>query len=101
MNRTLTCYAYGHGKMWEAICVDLDLAVDGVSLDDVKRKLTGVMHTYIEDASKEDEKTRVSLLNRKAPLWLRCKLRLMHAWYATKQKKSNDGYEAFGMQCAA
>lgn len=62
---------YGHGGRWEGLCLDLDIAVEGRSLSEVKSLLSEAVSTYIADALKEDEPTRSALLNRKVPLRVR------------------------------
>jgi hypothetical protein len=68
MRKRLLCYAEGHGEAWEAFCLDLDLAVQGRSFEEVYRSLNAVIRDYVEAALKEDRATAKQLLNRKAPL---------------------------------
>jgi hypothetical protein len=56
---------------WEALCLDLDLAVEGGSLEEVRLTLNSSIATYVEDALKEEPSTRDALLHRRAPLWVR------------------------------
>ena len=74
--RSLVCIATGHGDQWEAFCLDLDLAVQGKSYDEVRKLLDRAVHMYVERALSMPEPTRSQLLNRKAPL----SVRLMWAW---------------------
>ncbi len=67
----LTCMAQGHGDAWEAICLDLDIAVQGESFNDVKRALEDAIASYLEAARREDPQTRQRLLARRAPLSVR------------------------------
>jgi predicted RNase H-like HicB family nuclease len=55
--RRFLCFAHGRDSAWEAICLDLDLAVQGSSFDEVKELLSESISTYLEDALKEDERT--------------------------------------------
>jgi hypothetical protein len=71
MERTVLCFAHGHEGAWEAICLDYDIAVAGRSFEEVKAVLGRAIATYVEDALKEDERTRRVLLNRRAPLHVR------------------------------
>lgn len=71
MRRSLQCFAYGHGSEWQAICVDLDIAVAGRSRQDVMKRLEGAIQSYIEDAMQEDPQTRARLLSRRAPWHVR------------------------------
>lgn len=70
MSRPFRCFAHGGPSGWEAICVDLDLAVQGESFDQVKALLDEAVHEYIESARHEPAETRDRLLNRKAPWWV-------------------------------
>lgn len=72
--RKFNCYAWGRPGDWEAICVDLDLAVQGESLEEVIRELRDAFDTYLEYISELPEKERAGFLNRKAPLGLRLRL---------------------------
>ena len=65
------CYADVRNGRWQAVCLDLDLMVEGSSKEDVKNRLTQMVHTYIEDARKESEPARRQLLSRRAPLRVR------------------------------
>jgi hypothetical protein len=72
MRRFLTCVAREHsGGVWEALCLDFDIAVQGRSFDEVKNQLDVALTSYVTDAMAEDEKTRAALLNRRAPLFAR------------------------------
>lgn len=65
---TLLCFAHGRDSEWEAICVDLDIAVTGRSLGEVSDLLERAVSSYIEDAKKESPETCKQLLLRRAPL---------------------------------
>ena len=67
----LVCVAHGHGDRWEAFCLDYDLAVQGVSLPEVREKLEHALHDYVSAAQSEAEPTRSQLLNRRAPFFVR------------------------------
>lgn len=73
MDRAATsfrCFAHGGNAGWEAMCVDLDIAVQGDSFDDVKQLLDHAVTDYIAAAKAEDAGTRAVLLNRRAPWWV-------------------------------
>src|SRR3979490_3332714 len=76
MARELLCVARGDGEWWEAICLDLDLAVQGRSFDEVRALLEEAVNTYVEDANAEAEPARSQLLARRVPLHVR----LLWAW---------------------
>lgn len=64
---TFLCFAHGSDQGWEAICVDLDIAVQGDSFDDVRNGLNHAVETFVEDAAAESDEDRASLLSRRAP----------------------------------
>ncbi|MDR6093165.1 DUF1902 domain-containing protein [Stenotrophomonas sp. SORGH_AS_0321] len=70
----LRCFAERDDGLWVAHCLDLSLAVQGDSLDEVKRKLDLQIRDYVQDALVgEDREHAGYLLKRKAPLslWVR------------------------------
>ncbi len=77
--RQLRCYATCDEQGWEAICVDLNVAVQGRSLTEVRGMLSRAIALYIEEAKKEDPKTRERLLCRRAPLGIRTRYELGRA----------------------
>lgn len=74
--REFLCVARRASDWWEALCLDLDLAVQGRSFDEVQALLQEAVNTYIEDASAEAEPARSRLLARHVPLHVR----LMWGW---------------------
>lgn len=71
MRDNLYCIASGHGREWEAFCLDFDLAVQGSSFDEVHDLLDGAIRMYVERVMIEPEPARTQLLNRKAPFFVR------------------------------
>lgn len=71
--RILHCYASGRDGDWEAICLDLDVAVQGGSFDDVHRSLRDAVTLYLETVGTLPEEQRGHLLHRSAPLGVRLK----------------------------
>lgn len=67
----LLCFAEGRGASFEAICIDLDISVQGSSFQEVYQGLNEAIRTYIEDAEKEDEAQMRRLLTRRAPWYVR------------------------------
>ena len=70
----LRCLAERDGNVWVASCLDLSLAAQGDSLDEVKKKLEQMIFEYVLDATVgEDREHADVLLNRKAPLasWIK------------------------------
>lgn len=70
----LRCYAENKGDYWQAFCLDLTLAAQGDSFEEVKEKLDDMICDYVYDALQgEDSEYADQLLTRKAPLsyWLK------------------------------
>jgi hypothetical protein len=67
----LVCVARGHERIWEAFCLDFDLAVQGHSLEEVRDTLELAIKDYVDTANAENEPTRSQLLNRRAPFFVR------------------------------
>jgi hypothetical protein len=69
----LRCYIEGAGRSWQGICVDLDIAAEGESLEEVRTVLDDMISTYLDSAMTYPTEERQRLLNRKSPLLLRIK----------------------------
>jgi hypothetical protein len=73
----LVLRCYGHrvnGGRWFGVCVDLNLAAEADSRDQLKEKLYDVIVSYIETVLETDDKDSIpSLLSRRAPIndWLK------------------------------
>ena len=65
------CYIYGKDSDWEAVCTDLDISVQGDSLEHAKSLLNGAITSFLEVLEEEPEADRKRLLNRRSPIWLR------------------------------
>ena len=69
VQRILHCFAKGdETNGWEAICVDLDIAVEASTFDEAKACLNRAIGTYIEDAMAEGPEEAARLLSRRAPV---------------------------------
>jgi hypothetical protein len=70
----LRCYCERSGDIWQAFCIDLNLATQGDSPEEVKRKLHEQINSFVYDALVgEDKEYAEQLLKRKAPLEFRLK----------------------------
>ena len=98
---TCVCYVFGHGDQWEGLCVDLDLAVTGRSLEEVRDRLGQSIGSYVEDALQEDSVTTKRLLRRRAPLRIRLGLLLRMAREAIGNRRDGDDrfFGSFGVPC--
>ena len=72
-NRTLHCYAEGRDGDWEAICLDLDIAVQGSSFEEVFSSLQEVISLYLDSVTDLPPQDRPGLLHRPAPFAVRFK----------------------------
>jgi predicted RNase H-like HicB family nuclease len=83
MPRLLRCYAENEGRGWEAICLDVDVAVQAATFDEAVRELREALAVYFETVRDLSEQDRERLLNRRAPLSLRAKffLRALRALF--------------------
>ena len=101
MRRVLRCYAEGHDGQWEAFCLDLDIAVQGNSFDQVFHGLNEAIGAYRESVATLPESERSRLLHRPAPL----SLRLKFLWYALRslfgRDDGDDFHHQFTVPCAA
>lgn len=103
MEHRVLCYAMGHDEgRWEAICVDLDIAVEGTSFRNVQSRLESAIRSYVEEALKEEPHIAQKLLNRRSPLRVRLRL-----WAATQlfqlRRRSTEARSAatFEVPCPA
>ncbi len=70
----LRCYAEKKDSIWQAFCIDLNLAVQGETRDEVRVKLQRQISSYLYDALEgEDKEYAAQLLSRKAPIVFRAK----------------------------
>ena len=68
-NLVLSCYAEQKGPVWQAFCLDFNLAAQGGTISEVKAKLHSQISEYIYDALEgEDRAYAHQLLRRRAPL---------------------------------
>ena len=77
MSLAFRCYAYGRGQDWEAICVDLDIAVFGSSVEEVKASLDTCIQMYLERVFELPPAEQRPFLTRKAPWHVRTRLAFM------------------------
>ena len=70
----LQCYAYRRGQRWHAICTDLDIAVDGESLQSAAASLETSIDLYLEHVAELPSEERGRFLTRRAPWRVRASL---------------------------
>ena len=101
MSKTINCYAVGTDGQWEALCLDLDIAVQGDSFTDVFESLNKAVSLYLESVKALPESERAHLLHRPAPLSVRLSF-LLHALRSLLSRRESDRYHhQFTMPLAA
>nr|VFJ67650.1 MAG: hypothetical protein BECKFW1821C_GA0114237_101242 [Candidatus Kentron sp. FW] len=74
----LRCYAENKNDQWQAFCIDINIAAQGETFEEVHGKLISMVNGYIYDATVGEHREYADqLLNRKAPLGFRTK----YLWY--------------------
>jgi len=102
MAKTLACYARGGSEGWEAICVDLDIAVQGETFDEVYHLLRAEIADYLACAAQEAPDQARRLMTRSAPWYVRLRLKLAFLWIWFIHSGSDDGNTAgFTVPCHA
>jgi hypothetical protein len=66
---------------WEAVCLDLDIAVQGQSFEETYGSLRDGIAQYVDYVATLPESDKARLLNRKAPVSVRAKF----LWLAISQ----------------
>ena len=67
MNPGFQCYVHGRGGVWHAICVDLDIAVDGASRRIAEESLAAAIDMHLEWASELPREERARFMARRVP----------------------------------
>ena len=92
-------------KVWQALCLDLDLAVQGCSLDEAKERLREAVSEYVRSADEEPEPLRSQLLARKAPLSVRlawgARILLSRALAISGRSRVRNDAVRFPVECPA
>ena len=88
----LRFFIEGSGASWHGMCIDLDIAAQGESLDEVRSVLMDMVNTYLESVVTYPEPERHRLLNRKAPLAIRMKfmLRFFMAYLVARKREGDN-----------
>jgi hypothetical protein len=72
-SRSLRCYAEGRNGDWEAICLDLDIAVQGGFFEEVFSSLQEAISLYLKSVTDLPPQEQRALLYRPAPFPVRFK----------------------------
>jgi|SRR6516164_115898 hypothetical protein len=98
--RVLRCYAVSReARSWEAICLDLDIAVQGDSFADVSRKLGEAIRSYVEYVVTLPEEDRERLMHRRAPWHIRFKFVSGTILTMLFHRPDGGGRQSFGLPC--
>lgn len=101
MDRAIWCFAEGRGGSWEAICLDLDLSVQGDSFDQVYQDLHQSIEMYLEYVAGLPQAEQAQFLNRRAPLWLRLRTIWMLVWSVLQRRPGGEERAGFLIHCHA
>ena len=77
MDLRLKCYVHGGGASWEAICVDLNVAVGGSSQQEVRASLRKAVGLYLETVATLPTAEQEGFLSRRAPWHTRARLAIL------------------------
>jgi predicted RNase H-like HicB family nuclease len=95
--RILYCYASGRQGAWEAICLDLDIAVQGQSFEEVSALLREAIALYLETVSELPEAERPAFWSRPVPFWTRLGFAAEAFWSALRAKADGELKHQFTM----
>lgn len=95
--RILYCYASGHDGAWEAICLDLDIAVQGRSFEEASQRLKEAIALYLETVAELPEVERTAFLSRPVPFRTRLVFALEAFWSALRGTTNGDLKHQFTM----
>ena len=101
MHRVLRCYAEGRDGEWEAICLDLDIAVQAQSFEKVFESLVEAIESHVNTVLTLPESERRHLLYRPAPLSVRLKFLLYALRSLFARRDGNELRHQFEVPCAA
>ena len=95
--RVLYCYATGREGAWEAICLDLDIAVQGTSFEEASTLLQEAIALYLQTVSELPEEERAALLSRSVPFWTRLSFAIEAFWSTLRAKANGELKHQFTM----
>ncbi|MET7247394.1 hypothetical protein ABZT49_28990 [Methylobacterium sp. EM32] len=95
----LLCFAKGRPGRWEAICVDLDIAVQGETQQEVLTLMQTSIANYLEAVNAEEPAVRALLLRRRAPWHVRAGLVIGFLWHALTRRDRGDYRASYELPC--
>ena len=93
MRLAFRCCAHGSDRSWEAICVDLDIAVFGASFQEVEASLDTCIQMYLEWVAELPEMERRRFLTRRSPWYVRARLAFMTWLYSFRVGVTYQGFK--------
>ena len=96
MDLKLKCYVHGGEASWEAICVDLNVAVCGNSQREVRASLRKAVDLYLETVAALPTAEQDGFLSRRAPWHTRARLAVL-TWLSAL-RSGRDRPQAFIFQ---
>ncbi len=100
--RVLRCFVRGRGSRWEAMCLDLDIVVEGISRQDAASRLEQAIFTYVDSALAEPPRQAERLLRRRAPWRVRVRVVLSSLLHVVRRSRADRDLRAnFEVACPA
>ena len=96
MDLKLKCYVHGGAASWEAICVDLNVAVCGNSQREVRASLFKAVDLYLQTVATLPAVEQGGFLSRRTPWRTRASLVIL-TWFSALGRRRNR-YQAFIFQ---
>ena len=88
--KPIRIFGYREGDVWQAYCIDFNLAAQADTAEEVRSIMLEMVKTYVDDALEGQDKAHADVfLNRKAPLSIRLKyywVLAKHAVYQLRRK---------------
>ena len=97
----LRCFAEERDAVWEALCVDLDIAVQGESFEQVYRDLRAAVEQYVAYVRTLPTNEQQRLLGRMAPFSLRWRFARAALALALTRSGTRGGRAEFTLPAAA
>lgn len=93
--RRVRCFAEKRGQQWQAFCIELNLAVQADTLEEVQQKLHAVFLSYVQLAMEQnDPDHQRDMLYRPAPLSIRLRYWFMRTLLAIANCFKNHNGDA-------
>lgn len=93
--RTLRCFATQSNETWEAICLDLDIAAQGISFEDADHNLRDAVAMYVEYIDTLSIEERKNFLRRRVPLATRIRFAMDAALSTLGNHSGQERYQYY------